>query len=168
MNCLEEVYKYGPEIREMTFETLGDPPSVYINRYYDVKRNLVRAYRGRAEDFKVHGELISPEDVDSYIYYMTKANQLDGKNTDTSDIEMAHRIKTKRDFDKLKVFGLAFLAWVLSGSLLIGIILGVVLYIIDANPGYIRNRKNLYRAHPDLKGIKSRADFDAKRLGNRS
>ncbi len=168
VNCLEEVYKYGPEVREMTFETLGDPPSVHSDRYYDVKRNLVRAYKKRAEDFKVYGELISPEDVDSYIYYMTKANQLDGKTTDTSDIEMAHRLKTKKEFNKLKVFGLSFLAWALSETLLIGIILGVFLYITDAKPGYIRNRKNLYKAHPDLKGIQSRADFDAKRLGNRS
>lgn len=168
VNCLEEVYKYGPEIREMTFETLGDPPSVYINRYYDVKRNLARAYRGRAEDFKVYGELISPEDVDSYIYYMTKAKQVESRDTDTANIESAQRLKTKKEFNKLKVFGLAFLAWALSETLLIGIILGVFLYITDAKPGYIRNRKALYKAHPDLKGIQSRADFDAKRLGNRS
>ncbi|WP_072470148.1 hypothetical protein [Urinicoccus massiliensis] len=168
VNCLEEVYKQGPEVREMTFETLGDPPSVYTDVYYNVKRNLARAYRGRAEDFKVYGELISPEDADSYIYYMTKAKQVESRDTDTANIESAQRLKTKKEFNKLKVFGLAFLAWALSETLLIGIILGVFLYITDAKPGYIRNRKNLYKAHPDLKGIQSRADFDAKRLGNRS
>lgn len=168
VNCLEEVYKYGPEIKEMTFETLGDPPSVYINRYYDVKRNLARAYRGRAEDFKVYGELISPEDADAYIYYKTKANQLDGKNTDTSDIEYAQRLKTKGGASKLKIFGLPILAWILTRSLLVAIALGVFLSITDSTPGYIRSRKDLYKAHPDLKGIQSRADFDAKRLGNRS
>lgn len=168
VNCLEEVYKYGPEIKEMTFETLGDPPSVYIDRYYDVKRNLARAYRGRAEDFKVYEELISPEDADTYIYYMTKAKQLDSMNADTDKIESAQKLKTKGGASKLKVFGLALLAWALSGYLLIGIILGVFLYITGATPGYVKNRKNLYRAHPDLKGIQSRADFDAKRLGTRS
>lgn len=168
VNCLGEVYKHGPEIREMTIETTGNPPSFYSTTYYNVKRNLARAYRGRAEDFKVYGELISPEDADSYIYYMTKAKQVESRDTDTANIESAQRLKTKKDFNKLKVFGLAFLAWALSESLLIGIILGVFLYITDSTPGYVKNRKALYKAHPDLKGIQSRADFDAKRLGNRS
>lgn len=168
VNCLEEVYKYGPEIREMTFETLGDPPRVHTTRHYKVKRDLVQAYKKRAEGFKVYGELISSEDADSYIYYMTKANQLDGKNTDTSDIEYAQRIKTKGGASKLKIFGLPFLAWILTQSLPIAIALGVFLYITDSTPGYVRSRKDLYKAHPDLKGIQSRADFDAKRLGNRS
>lgn len=168
VNCLEEVYKYGPEIREMTFETLGDPPRVHTTRHYKVKRDLVQAYKKRAEGFKVYGELISSEDADSYIYYMTKANQLDGKNTDTSDIEYAQRIKTKGGASKLKIFGLPFLAWILTQSLPIAIALGVFLYMTDSTPGYVRSRKDLYKAHPDLKGIQSRADFDAKRLGNRS
>lgn len=168
VNCLEEVYKYGPEIKEMTFETLGDPPSVHSNRHYKVKRDLIQAYKKRAEDFKVYGELISPEDADAYIYYKTKANQLDGKNTDTSDIEYAQRLKTKGGASKLKIFGLPILAWILTRSLPIAIALGVFLSITDSTPGYIRSRKDLYKAHPDLKGIQSRADFDAKRLGNRS
>lgn len=168
VNCLEEVYKHGPEIKEMTFETLGDPPRVYTDVYYNVKRYLVQAYRRRAESFKVYGKLISSEDVDSYIYYKTKANQVDGKNTDTSDIENAQRLKAKGGASKLKIFGLPFLAWIISQSLIIAIILGVILYVTDSTPGYEGNRRELYKEHPELKGIQSRADFDAKRLANRS